>query len=362
MHARARRVLFLLASGDADRTIEPLRLVYLLQPTVEFRVATPLHADQIAMAVARQRFDVIVAHHAAIADEHHPSKREARAQIRDHILHRRRIDAVARPYVMRDRPARHHHHADHHLHVLRLAVATVAVFGEVLRSRSLEVGTCDVVQHQVRLQAEQVAQTMVERDLDLGLRLDEHVQRAIPRAELTMMHLHASLLLPVRHEASPLPIAHEVGLQPTRQAVLAGRPNQAVGQQDERALGKTRPFLGARQKRVEGGPKPELIEERPHSEHRPPSRGINDLDGIRIFSDRRRRAEQHALQVGEQSGEDVLASEIGDDALLDLAVVPIGLDDAHVLVDGAARGRNFDGADEHGVSIITRSQIHKINL
>jgi hypothetical protein len=71
--------------------------------------------------------------------------------------------------MMGDRPARDHHHADDHLHVLRLAVAAVAVLGELVRARALEVGAGDVVEHQVGLEAEEVAETVVERHFDLSL-------------------------------------------------------------------------------------------------------------------------------------------------------------------------------------------------
>jgi hypothetical protein len=65
------------------------------------------------------------------------------------------------------------------------------------------------------------------------------------------------------------------------------------------------------------------------------------------------RAEQDALELRKHQGEQIFAAEVGDDALLDLAVLAVGLDDAYVLVDGAVGGRDFDGADEHEVSITT---------
>ena len=40
--------------------------------------------------------------------------------------------------------------------------------------------------------------------------------------------------------------------------------------------------------------------------------------------------------LGRTSIEEILATEIGDDALLDLTVFAVGLDDADVFVDGAA--------------------------
>src|SRR5260370_18014405 len=50
---------------------------------------------------------------------------------------------------------------------------------------------------------------------------------------------------------------------------------------------------------------------------------------------------------GEPFGEEVLPSEIGDDALLDLPVFAVGFDDADVFVDGAAGGADFHGSRVH---------------
>ena len=83
---------------------------------------------------------------------------KARLQIRNNLLHRRRVETVACPYVMRDRPTPHHHQANHHLHVLLLAIAAVTVLREVLRAGPFEIGAGDVEEHQVRLQTEQIAQ------------------------------------------------------------------------------------------------------------------------------------------------------------------------------------------------------------
>ena len=51
--------------------------------------------------------------------------------------------------------------------------------------------------------------------------------------------------------------------------------------------------------------------------------------------------------------QEVLATEVGDDALFDFTVVAIGFDDADVLVDGAVGRGDFDGADVHRDSITT---------
>ena len=58
-------------------------------------------------------------------------------------------------------------------------------------------------------------------------------------------------------------------------------------------------------------------------------------------------AGEEPSELGEDLDEEVLASEIGDDALLDLAVFAVGFDDADVFVDGAAGGADFDGSRVH---------------
>jgi hypothetical protein len=51
-----------------------------------------------------------------------------------------------------------------------------------------------------------------------------------------------------------------------------------------------------------------------------------------------------AFQLGEQFGEQVFAAQVGDGALLDLAVVAIGFDDADVLVNRTTGGPDLDSS------------------
>jgi hypothetical protein len=47
-------------------------------------------------------------------------------------------------------------------------------------------------------------------------------------------------------------------------------------------------------------------------------------------------AGEEFAELGKDLDQEVLATEIGDDALLDLTVLAVGFDDADVFVDGAA--------------------------
>src|ERR1700680_2955470 len=58
-------------------------------------------------------------------------------------------------------------------------------------------------------------------------------------------------------------------------------------------------------------------------------------------------AGEEASELGEHFDEEVLPSEIGDDALLDLTAFAVGFDDADVFVDGAAGGADFHGSRVH---------------
>ena len=68
----------------------------------------------------------------------------------------------------------------------------------------------------------------------------------------------------------------------------------------------------------------------------PPVGGVADLGigGFRGFAVV--LAGEELAELGKDLDEEILASEVGDDALLDLAVFAVGLDDADVFVDGAA--------------------------
>jgi hypothetical protein len=105
------------------------------------------------------------------------------------------------------------------------------------------------------------------------------------------------------------------------------------------------PLFGGRQQLVKDTPQAESVEERPYGQDGSPSRGIDDLDGIRVFTRRHRRAEQGTLEFGQQRRKQFLAPQISDDALFDFAVVAVGFDDTDVLVDVAAGRRDFNDAD-----------------
>ena len=54
---------------------------------------------------------------------------------------------------------------------------------------------------------------------------------------------------------------------------------------------------------------------------------------------------EQALQLGQQRGQHILASQVGHDALIDLSILAAGLDEADILVGCATGGGDFDGAE-----------------
>ena len=346
LHARPRRI-GALSGVHTHRAINPLTIVQGLQPAVQSRIPATLQPNQIAVPAFLKRSQIVLADHPPVPHEHDPPERKTPRQVLDRRLHRGRVDAIPLPHVMRDRPTAHHHQPHDHLHVSRLAVAAVAVPGELRRPRPFKVRARDVVQNQVRPKAEQIPKPLVQPQLQRLLRRQQPIQRAIPSVQLLMMHTHPPPPTPTRHKPTPPPIAHEVGLQPVGQAVLALRANQPIGHEHERPIrvGDVRPRRA--QKLVEHLPQPQLVEQRPHHQHRPPGRRLENLHVVTLPFDLGQPLE-HAFQLGQQLLEEILASQVGDRPLLDLAVFTVGLDDADVLVDLAAGGRDFDGADEHG--------------
>ncbi len=135
-----------------------------------------------------------------------------------------------------------------------------------------------------------------------------------------------------------------VSSQPASPCLLAGA--EPVGDEDEDAVGE-RDAFGVAEMSVADGPEAELVEQGTDGEDGPPGRGIDDLgigQGGVFLTD---VATEQSLEFGEDVDEEVFAAEVGDDALLDLAVFAVGLDDADVFVESAAGGADFHGSRVH---------------
>ena len=187
---------------------------------------------------------------------------------------------------------------------------------------------------------------MIQRHFDAVLGPEELVEGAVPGIELTGMDADPAALVPMGDEPSAHSVADEVGLEPAGQAMFTGRGDEPVGDQREGAVGEG-DALGSPEVLVEDRPEAELVEEGADDEDRPPVGGITDAGCGRIAGLEVGIAGEEAAELGEDLDEEVLAAEVGDDPLLDLAVMAIGFDDADVFVDGAAGGADFDGSWVH---------------
>jgi hypothetical protein len=117
--------------------------------------------------------------------------------------------------------------------------------------------------------------------------------------------------------------------------VLAGRRDEPVGDEHKGAVGE-RDTFGPSEMLVEDVPEAQLLEQGPDDEDRPPVRGIGEMGFGRRAGPDDVVAGKEPPKLGEDLDEEVLASEVGDDALFDLAAVAEGLDDADVFIDGTA--------------------------
>ncbi len=183
------------------------------------------------------------------------------------------------------------------------------------------------------------------------------IQCPVPLLELAPHDAHArpttraalGVVPPRRHPAPTPAIAHEVRLQPPCQPVLARRGTQPVRHQHQGAIRQGHPVRGAAPALgIEDAVQPQLGPERARHEHRAPVPGAERVHGPRRAArGRARLAAQQPDERVQMRGEQILAPEVTDDALLVLAVLAVGLDEPDVLVlDASAAGR-LDGAQEH---------------
>jgi hypothetical protein len=170
----------------------------------------------------------------------------------------------------------------------------------------------------------------------------ELVEGAIPGVELAGMDADSLALMPVRDEASAFAVTDEVGFKPAGEAVLAGGGDEPVGDEHEGAVGK-RDTFGEPKVLVEDGPEAQRVEQGADDKDGSPVRGFAESGILGITG----LPGEESPELGKHLDEEVLATEIGDDALFDLAAFAVGFDDADVFVDGTAGGADFDGSRVH---------------
>src|SRR5262249_22963306 len=126
-----------------------------------------------------------------------------------------------------------------------------------------------------RLKTEEIPQPLVQGYFDGALGGDESVQGAVPGLQLLEVNLNTALPRPARHEAPALPITDKIGLQPARQAVLTAGTHEAIGDQQEGAIGigdgsAIVAGLGSAEVLIQDRPQAKLLKERADQENRSP--------------------------------------------------------------------------------------------
>ena len=343
LRPRARRVRLSFPGVDAHRTVDPLGLGDGIEPPVQRRVAPPLGPDEEPPPLGGECPPVRFGDPAPIADEDEPLELEPLAEVGDGVLPGAVVEAIAGPGVRGDRPARDHHHADDDLDVVRRAVPAGAVVGEVHRPCPLEGGAGEVGEHQLRLEAEEVAGAVIEGHFDPVRGGDELIAGAIPGVPLPGRDADPSARVPVGDEAPALAIGDEVGFEPAGPPVLAGGGAASMGDEDKGPVGDG-DAVGFAERCIADRPEAERIERGAESEDGSPGRGLDDRAiGRRSLLLADVPTEQ-SLELGEDLEEETFAAEIGDDALLNLSAFAVGFDDADGFVECVAAGADLDSS------------------
>jgi hypothetical protein len=131
-----------------------------------------------------------------VADEGKSLEIELFAQVTDDLLNSGMIDTIACPDVVRNGPARDLYDRNDNLHVLQLAVTAMTMLGEVGGGLAFEVGACDVVEDQFRLEAKEISQAVVKGHFDPIFGRVELVKGPVPSFELLRVNSDSATLVP----------------------------------------------------------------------------------------------------------------------------------------------------------------------
>jgi hypothetical protein len=191
-----------------------------------------------------------------------------------------------------------------------------------------------------------------------GLVRQQRVEGPIPALPPRQIDPDAPARFPLGHDPAAAPVADEIGLQPGGQARLALRVAPPVGDEHQDAIGQRQalapapPVVAGIEDRLE----PQFPPERSRHQPRSPARGLLSLHGRAGRSRRRHRVvpAPQAHQGIEMRGQPIVATEVGDDALLSLTVLPVRFDEPDVLVGEAGAAAGPDRAQVHTLSRVIR--------
>src|SRR5215469_3956998 len=361
LNQRLRRIL-LFAGGDANRTFEP-RSCRALNVVVDLTAAAAIAADNVAVTTRAQIIEVLGRDHAAVTDKHNALKPKAFVEVVKDRRHGVGIAPVSGEHMMRDRPSVDQHQPNKHLRIARPTVTTVAVSAQDRGAFALEVGRGQIIKGDIDLERGQVAQAEIELMFDLWLAFEQLVERAVPLLQLARLHAHPRCLAgfarraiaPCGDPASSLLVADKVGFQPAGKPMFAAWRDQPIGNQDKGSLTECYAVVPATPAELlEHARQAEFGPQAARNEYRSPVPSVERLNVFtaQIFARLNFPVQQSIEFVEiEMRSQQILAAEIDDCAMLILAVLAIGFDDAHVLVFDPLGAGGANHAQIHGPSI-----------
>src|SRR6516162_6959447 len=136
--------------------------------------------DATAPGHLPQLLHVAQPHHATVPYPHHALQPEALPEILHHSAQRDLVQTITGKDMVGYRPALHHHHPEQNLAMTGFAVPAVATAGQLRRPLAFKVGGGQVVENQVRLQTEQIAEAEVEIFFDAPFVRQKVVESLVP--------------------------------------------------------------------------------------------------------------------------------------------------------------------------------------
>src|SRR5215813_14130818 len=199
--------------------------------------------------------------------------------------------------------------------------------------------------------------------LDPCLAFKQLIERSVPPLQLARLYAHPRCLAgfalrviaPCRDPASSLPVADKVGLQPSGETVFAARRDEPIGNQHKGSITEGCAIVAATPAgAVKHARQAEFDPQAARDKYWAPVPSVERLNvfAAQIFA-RLIFPMQQSIELVEieMRSEQILAAEIDDRAMLILAVLATGFDDAHVLVLDPLGAGGANHAQIHGPSI-----------
>src|SRR6266478_5958307 len=182
---------------------------------------------------------------------------------------------------------------------------------------------------------EQIAQPAKEFHLDTVFARHQLVQRAIPLLDPVQVYPYATLLLPGSQNPLAITSTDKIALQPLRQRMLAARTAETIGHQHQHSI-RQRQSAGLLhtvcfwRQAIQNALQAQIAPQPARHQHRYPAGGKSRFNALGAGGRTRLAAAQQLNETLKVRRQEILASQIGDDALFGTAVLPISLHQADV--------------------------------